>query len=120
MIYDNAPGPVFRPPSEAYSFILRITLGCSHNQCSFCSMYKGTVFTKRDLSDIFALIDNAAKYDPTIRRVFLADGNALCLPTDELVLILKKLTKFFQSFNESPAIRRLKTCWGNPWKNSSF
>ena len=95
MMYDNAPGPVFRPPSEAYSFILRITLGCSHNQCSFCSMYKGTVFTKRDLSEIFALIDNAAKYDPTIRRVFLADGNALCLPTDELLQILKKLHEAF-------------------------
>ena len=95
MMYDNAPGPVFRPPSEAYSFILRITLGCSHNQCSFCSMYKGTVFTKRDLSEILALIDNAAKYDPTIRRVFLADGNALCLPTDELLQILQKLHEAF-------------------------
>lgn len=58
-------------------------------------MYKGTIFTKRDLSEIFALIDNAAKYDPTIRRVFLADGNALCLPTEELLQILKKLHEAF-------------------------
>jgi Fe-S oxidoreductase len=91
MLFDTAPGPIFRPPSEANSLILRVTLGCSHNQCSFCSMYKGTTFKKRTLPEIFTLIEEAGIFYPSARRVFLADGNALCLATDELIAVLQKL-----------------------------
>ena len=95
MLFDTAPGPIFRPPSEANSLILRVTLGCSHNQCSFCSMYKGTTFKKRTPSEIFSLIEEAGIFYPSARRVFLADGNALCLATDELIAILQKLKTTF-------------------------
>ena len=95
MLFDSAPGPVFRPPSEAHSLIIRLTLGCSHNQCAFCSMYKGVTFQRRSLAKIHTLIENAAKYYPDSRRIFLADGDALCLPTDELLEVLATLREKF-------------------------
>ena len=49
-MFDNAEGMVFRPPSEANSFILRVTIGCAHNRCTFCSMYRGVNFRARPLS----------------------------------------------------------------------
>lgn len=107
MHFDNAPGPVFRPPSEANSYILRVTLGCSHNQCSFCSMYKGVVFYKRSMAEIFHLIEQTAAHYPEIQRIFLADGNALCLDTEDLVTILKKLREVF------PKLQRV-TAYGAP------
>lgn len=107
MYFDDAPGPVFRPPSEAHSLILRITIGCSHNQCSFCSMYKGVVFRKRDLSEIFSLIERAYQDEPMTRRIFLADGNSLCLDTEDLVQILDKLKQTF------PRLQRV-TSYGAP------
>lgn len=107
MYFDNAPGPVFRPPSEAHSLILRITIGCSYNQCSFCSMYKGVTFRKRALPEIFALIEKAYQSEPMARRIFLADGNALCLNTEDLIQILKKLKKTF------PKLQRV-TSYGAP------
>lgn len=107
MYFDNAPGPVFRPPSESHSLILRITIGCSHNQCSFCSMYKGVTFRKRALSEIFSLIEKAYQEEPLTRRIFLADGNALCLATEDLILILDKLKATF------PKLQRI-TSYGAP------
>lgn len=84
-------GDVFRPPSEAYSLILQVTLGCSHNRCAFCYMYKAKQFSIRPLEEIFEDIDEAAPY--RFRRVFLADGDALILPTETLVTILKRIRK---------------------------
>lgn len=84
-------GDVFRPPSEAYSLILQVTLGCSHNQCAFCYMYKAKQFSIRPLEEVFEDIDEAAPY--RFRRVFLADGDALILPTETLVTILKRIRR---------------------------
>lgn len=84
-------GDVFRPPSEAYSLILQVTLGCSHNRCAFCYMYKAKQFSIRPLEEVFEDIDEAAPY--RFRRVFLADGDALILPTETLVTILKRIRK---------------------------
>lgn len=88
-------GRMFRPPSEAYSVIVQVTVGCAHNTCQFCSMYKEKAFSVRSMADIKAQIDYFAKYEPQAKRVFLADGDALVLPTDDLVAITHQLKAAF-------------------------
>ena len=83
--------PVWRPPSEANSLILQVTLGCSFNRCSFCSMYRTKEFRVRELVDVLDEIDLMAVGAPHIRRVFLADGDALVAPTDHLIQVLDRL-----------------------------
>jgi len=83
--------PLYRPPSEADNLIIQATYGCSFNQCSFCSMYRHKQYTERPLAELFAEIDQALEQMPEARRVFLADGDALALPTDHLLQILKYL-----------------------------
>jgi radical SAM superfamily enzyme YgiQ (UPF0313 family) len=87
--------PLFRPPSEGDNLIVQATLGCSFNQCSFCSMYKSKRFVARPLEQVFAHIDALARMDPTAHRVFLADGDALALPTEALEAIAAKLAATF-------------------------
>lgn len=101
MIIDDAEGLVFRPPSEARSFILRVTIGCSHNTCRFCTMYKGSKFRIRPLAEIDGIIERAAAAMPYTRRVFLADGDALVLPVQSLLHILKSCYAAF------PALTRV-------------
>ncbi len=88
-------GVVIRPPSEAESYILQVTYGCSHNACTFCPTYKGTRFRVRPMEEVEEDIAAASRLIPHTRRVFLADGNALCLPTDRLVRILQLLRTAF-------------------------
>ncbi|MCW8951643.1 MAG: radical SAM protein, partial [Rhodospirillales bacterium] len=88
MLYDM---PLYRPPSEGPNLIIQATLGCSFNGCTFCSMYKTKTFTARPLDDVFADIDDAAQDWPDAHRVFLADGDALVLPTDIMLRILGRL-----------------------------
>ena len=83
-------GIVIRPPSEAESLILQVTLGCSHNRCTFCPTYKGRRFRIKDLDTIKSEIDEAASYGP-FRKVFLADGDALIIPQPKLLAILEYL-----------------------------
>lgn len=83
-------GIVIRPPSEAESLILQVTLGCSHNKCTFCPTYKGRKFRIKDLEIIKREIDEAACYGP-FRKVFLADGDALIIPQPKLLAILECL-----------------------------
>jgi radical SAM superfamily enzyme YgiQ (UPF0313 family) len=87
--------PVWRPPSEADSFILQATLGCSFNHCSFCSMYRTKTFAIRPLEQIQAEIQAMARAYPGTRRVFLADGDALAAPTEHLLAILAALRAAF-------------------------
>jgi len=87
--------PVWRPPSEADSFILQATLGCSFNRCSFCSMYRTKTFTIRPLDAVNADIQTVAKTARNTRRVFLADGDALAAPTDYLLAMLAALHTAF-------------------------
>ncbi|MCP3931658.1 MAG: radical SAM protein [Bacteroidetes bacterium] len=88
--------PVFRPPSEANSLILQISLGCSQNKCGFCSMYKMKKFTIRPLQNI---LDEIKSIPPiirkSVRRIFLADGDALVYPQKELVTLLTSLGAYF-------------------------
>ncbi|MBE2295004.1 MAG: radical SAM protein [Phycisphaerales bacterium] len=87
--------PLWRPPSEANSFILQVTLGCSFNRCSFCSMYRTKQFVVRSLESIRAEIQTIARAYPGVRRVFLADGDALAAPTEHLLEILNILSATF-------------------------
>ena len=70
-------GRVFRPPSEAYSLIVQVTIGCSHNKCTFCDMYKEKRFRVRKLEDVKADFDEARRMYRRVDRIFLADGDAL-------------------------------------------
>lgn len=91
--------PVFRPPSEAKSLILPVTNGCSWNKCTFCEMYTQAQkkFRARKDEDVLQDISNAAKAMPGVRRVFLADGDAMILPTRRLKIILEQLRANFPS-----------------------
>ena len=88
MIYDQ---PLYRPPSEGRNLIVQATLGCSFNGCTFCSMYKSKRYRARPLEDVCADIEAAARDWPDAHRVFLADGDALVLPTDHLLVLLDTL-----------------------------
>lgn len=84
-------GSIYRPPSEAYSLIVQATIGCSHNRCTFCSMYKDKSFRIRPVAEILADLDELKDRHNGVERVFLADGNALAMKTDDLKSILLKL-----------------------------
>lgn len=84
-------GIIYRPPSEARSLIIQATIGCSHNKCTFCNMYKDKKFRIRDIAEVFADIEEGRRYYGNVRRVFIADGNALAMKTDDLKRILVKI-----------------------------
>lgn len=89
-------GMIYRPPSEARSLILQVTVGCAHNSCTFCSMYKEKRFHVRKKEEIFRDLDEASeKYGDLPLRVFLADGDAMVLPAKELLEILSHIRKKF-------------------------
>ncbi len=96
MFFDTYDTPVFRPPSEARSFILRVTRGCAHNKCTYCNMYRGVPFQILTDEEIARQIEMAAYYGKErVRRVFLADGDALVLPSERLLRILLSLRENF-------------------------
>jgi len=93
--------PVFRPPSEAASLILQLTLGCSWNRCTYCAMYRGKEFRVRPLEDVLEEIHGAARALPGVRRVFLADGDALAAPSEVLREVLEEIRR------ELPDVQRV-------------
>jgi radical SAM superfamily enzyme YgiQ (UPF0313 family) len=99
--------PLYRPPSEANSLIFQVTLGCSFNKCSFCNMYRSKVYVERPWPEIKAEIDLASDSILDARRIFLADGDALNLPTDKLIQILDYLHDKF------PNVERI-SCYAMP------
>lgn len=103
----NYQMPLYRPPSEANNLIIQATLGCRFNQCSFCSMYRDKTYQARTIEAIVQDIQTAARYQPETRRVFLADGDAFNLPTDQLITILDALAANF------PRLSRV-SCYATP------
>ncbi|HEX9666008.1 MAG TPA: radical SAM protein [Thermodesulfobacteriota bacterium] len=85
--------PFFRPPSEGKSFILQATIGCSHNECTYCAMYRKDEqrFRARPMAEIKKIIDEASEFGHITDRVFIGDGNALVLSQKKLVEILEYL-----------------------------
>ncbi len=84
-------GNCIRPPSEAYSILLQVTLGCSHNKCTFCGTYKDKRFTIKDDETILSDILFASKTMRRQDRVFLMDGDALVIPQKRLMWILDRI-----------------------------
>lgn len=89
-------GTVFRPPSEAHSLLIQATIGCPHNKCSFCSMYKKTRFRIRPVQDIkedlLAARDYYGKY---IESIFFPDGNTIIMKTEQLLEIFNYANELF-------------------------
>ena len=90
-------GTVYRPPSEAGSLIIQLTIGCARNTCTFCNMYKDKSFRIRPLEEVVEDLDMARQYYSRIavRRIFLADGDALIVKTKDLLYILEKCHAYF-------------------------
>jgi radical SAM superfamily enzyme YgiQ (UPF0313 family) len=90
-------GNIFRPFSEAKSYLLQCTIGCSHNQCTFCGMYKDKRYRIRSLEEIKTDIAMAKDYYNDLEKVFLCDGDAIAIETDILLEILDELYRTFPS-----------------------
>ena len=100
-------GKVYRPPSEAYSLIVQVTYGCSHNRCAFCDMYDDKHFSLRPMAEIREDLELARRVYRRVDRIFLADGDALIRPTGDLVEILGLAYGLF------PECERV-TCYASP------
>jgi radical SAM superfamily enzyme YgiQ (UPF0313 family) len=102
----NYEGNIIRPPSEAHSIILQVSVGCSHNKCTFCGAYKDVRFRIKDDETINEDIAFAARYCKNQKRVFLADGDALIIPN-------ARLEKIFYSIRQQlPWVSRI-SLYGN-------
>ncbi len=97
-------GTVYRPPSEAYSLLIQATIGCPHNRCTFCNMYKNTKFRIRKVEDIKEDLRMARQhYGEFINSIFFPDGNTIYMKTDQLVEILSYARELF------PHLQRITT-----------
>ena len=94
-------GTVIRPPSEADSIILQVTVGCSHNKCTFCRAYKGKRFQIKDDTTVDEDLAFAARHCRRLNRVFLADGDVLIIPHARLASLFKRIS------DKLPWIRRI-------------
>ena len=88
-------GKIYRPWIEANSLLIQTTLGCTHNKCTFCDMFREKRFRIREQQDIFRDIDEARRTFPHIGSIFLIDGNVLALKTPFLLKILEKIRSTF-------------------------
>lgn len=106
-------GTIYRPPGEWKSYLLQCTVGCSHNTCTFCAMYKDKRYRVRPMAEILEDIEMARDYYahpvsgvPQVRRVFLCDGDAIAMDMGELLTILERLREAF------PLLERVTTYAG--------
>lgn len=95
-------GKLYRPPSEADALIVQATIGCSWNHCTYCDMYRDKTFRVRDLGEVLVDLDSAARQvGPQVEKLFVADGDALVLPTGHWRPILERARRLF------PNLRRV-------------
>lgn len=88
-------GKVYRPWIEADSILIQTTLGCTHNRCTFCNMFRDKRFGIRDIEDIFQDIEETRRFYRHVESIFLIDGNVLALKTEFLLKILDKIISTF-------------------------
>ncbi|CAB1246731.1 Radical SAM protein [Ruminococcaceae bacterium BL-4] len=88
-------GIVYRPPSEARSLIIQLTIGCARNTCTFCTMYKEKNFRIRKLEDVVNDLKESRNTYSYVHRIFLADGDALIVKTPDLLYILSEIRRLF-------------------------
>lgn len=91
--------PKFRPPAEAASLILQVDEGCPHNACAFCGMYRRLRFRRRTMEEIREIVAAEAAVWPEVARVFLADGDVMRRPFEELAEILRLLRQSFPALS---------------------
>jgi radical SAM superfamily enzyme YgiQ (UPF0313 family) len=96
-------GRMYRPPSEARSYIVQATIGCSHNLCTYCDMYRDKSFRERDIAEVMEDIEEAGQTYPEARKVFVADGDALVMDMSRWLSILEVLRVSF------PSLRRVSS-----------
>ena len=99
-------GDIYRPPGEWKSYLLQCTVGCSHNACTFCGMYKDKQFHIRPLEEVLEAIEMARQVYAEAETVFLCDGDAIALPMDYLLTVLDHVKRAF------PRLRRITTYAG--------
>ena len=103
-------GTVYRPPSEAGSLVIQATVGCPHNRCGFCSMYRDRRFRARPLDEVVEDLDMALEaFGADVRTVFLADGNCAALSTDERRAATPQMGLFQQPARRFKALRTARS-----------
>ena len=100
-------GRIFRPPSEAYSLIIQATIGCSHNKCDFCEMYKEKAFRQREIQAVLDDLSFSRPRHDSVERIFIADGDALIRRTEDWALLLEHIRELF------PECKRV-SCYASP------
>lgn len=98
--------PLFRPPCEAGSLIVQVTLGCPHNRCAFCNMYKVKKYRVRDPEEVKAELRRARLAFPHVETIFLADGNTIAMNSEKLADIIRYIRDLF------PEVRRVSSYGG--------
>jgi radical SAM superfamily enzyme YgiQ (UPF0313 family) len=97
--------PLYRPPAEAESLLLQVTIGCSHNRCSYCGMYRGKRYRVRTLPEITNDLEKAAEFcrrrGLPLRKIFMCDGDALAAPSETLEAAARRASELF------PKLRRI-------------
>lgn len=97
-------GDIYRPPSEAYSLIVQLTIGCARNTCTFCGMFKKKKFRIRPMEDVINdICDAAQNYPYRVDKLFLADGDALIVKTPDLIRVIDT------AFEQFPLLKRVTT-----------
>ena len=88
-------GDIYRPPSEAYSLIVQVTVGCTHNGCTFCPAYKAKKFRMKPIEAVIDELREARSFYRHVERVFFADGDALCMANGKLMQLLGAVREIF-------------------------
>jgi radical SAM superfamily enzyme YgiQ (UPF0313 family) len=88
-------GMIYRPPSEAESLILQVSIGCSHNKCTFCGSFKDKKFRLRSFDEVKEDVEEAKQFARYIKKVFIADGDALIIPQKKLIPIIELIKDSF-------------------------